>query len=227
MNEENETLNKAKLAMKIAEVGNKMRSIKKDGFNANSSYNYISYEEINAHVSKAMFDAKLCIVPNIQDHKKEKINTNNNKVVTTYFLDVKFEIIDAETGYSIDIDWISEGSDYHDKALSKALTEASKRFYAKLFNITSGEIDGDRDTITINEEQFKSEEERQKDSFKSRVENFLNRDPLKIQAMKNTLKKLNVSKISETNELDFFKYIFKEVEKLEEEELESIQKDQK
>jgi len=147
MSENNEMILRAKLAMKLATVSNKMVNMAKDGQNTMQKFNYISYENINAHLSKYMFDVKMMIIPEIIKLEKTTSQSKKGQTIITVLIEMSFDIIDAETGYMITKKFQGESSDYNDKAVPKASTEVQKRFYAKLFNITSGEIDGDKETV--------------------------------------------------------------------------------
>lgn len=203
-----ENINKAKLAMKIAVISAKMVGITKDGLNTKQQFKYIGYEQINALLSQYMLEQKIVIYPEITEAKKEiyeyKDNFGNNKRITTIHLSGNFEIIDAETGYAEVKRFEAEASDYNDKAFPKATTEFQKRFYAKLFNITSGEIDPDKDTVTIEKSK---EGKRKAPAFKPKQQNPFRQEVLtladteeKRNIVKELLDKLNYKKLEELKE---------------------------
>jgi len=182
MSKSSENINKAKLAMKLAEISALMVGIQKDGKNQQQKFAYIGYEQINALLSKYMLDKKVVIIPEITESQRSvyeyQDKYNNAKRINTVSLKATFEIIDCETGYTIIKSWEGEASDYNDKAFSKASTEIQKRFYAKLFNITSGEADADEETIEIKNNR-NSNNNYQNNNYRTSGENPIVQKPVR------------------------------------------------
>jgi hypothetical protein len=60
---------------------------------------------------------------------------------------MEFKMVDTDTGYSEIVHWQGADQDTGGKSFGQAVTECCKRFYFKLFNVSSlGEVDPDSKT---------------------------------------------------------------------------------
>ena len=147
----------AKLGEKISNMCKSIGGLNEDGNNTFSKYKYISSNNLLGEMRSKLAINKLAIIPEIESFEEEKFIQKNAKgsdkhwVRTTVF--IYFEIIDTETGFSKKIKWVGIDQDTGGKALGQAITECTKRFYFKLFQVSSKEEkDIDHKTDFIPEE---------------------------------------------------------------------------
>jgi hypothetical protein len=169
-NEENKELkNKAELGKKITKMSKTIGSLKEDDENKFNNYSYISSNQMAQNIRDNLSEIGLAIIPNIINSKEEKFE-NGNKITIRSKVEIEFEIIDTETGYSIKTKGLGADQSTDGKSLAKAITEATKRFYFKLFNISSKEdIDGDSTTNEI-ETNKKNETRNETKNKNSKIE---------------------------------------------------------
>lgn len=137
-----DTTNNATLFQRIASVMTAVRSLPKDGFNKQGNYNYVSSETALEHIGRAMADNGLVVVPILVGYSSE---TQEKRTRTVCEFDM--HICDAD-GNAFAARWMGEGIDYGspDKALNKAMTNATKYFLMKLFVVGAGGEDPDSET---------------------------------------------------------------------------------
>jgi hypothetical protein len=154
----NDAENLAKLCLKIEEISKEIGALKEDEKNVHSNYSYISYQQMDAKLRTMLSEKKLSIIPQIvKQHdeistfidKDSKGNEKQRQIIRTT-VEGDFKIVDLETGYNIVRHWIGVDQDYGGKSGGQAITEFCKRFYFKLFKISSKEdIDPDSKTIEV------------------------------------------------------------------------------
>ncbi|NBI30922.1 hypothetical protein ERL59_18385, partial [Chengkuizengella sp. YPA3-1-1] len=102
-------------------------------------YKAITEEKVTSRVRQELIENKLIVFPIEQIHKREG---------TLSTVDVKYKIVDAETGeYEILVS-SGTGSDTQDKGVGKAMTYAFKYLFLRSFAIPTGE---DPDKISSEE----------------------------------------------------------------------------
>lgn len=136
------TVNNGKLFARIAQVMGKVRSLPKDGHNKQSNYNYVSNDTALEAIGKAMAEFGVIVIPSI--HSYETV-TDGKMTRCKIEVDMHIGCADGDTFTSR---WISEGIDYGnpDKALTKAITYATKTFLIKLFVVGAGGEDPDSES---------------------------------------------------------------------------------
>jgi hypothetical protein len=71
---------------------------------------------------------------------------------------MSFKIIDLETGYFEEVNFVGAEQDSGGKSLQQAITQCTKYFYFKLFKISSkDEVDGDTQTVTASQSAPKAQ----------------------------------------------------------------------
>ena len=141
------------LCQKINDIAKKIGSLKPEGENKHSHYNYITYKQMDKAVRE--HGDKICILPECVDHVEENFTTNEGKVVIRTIVIMEFLIVDNETGFSIVRRWRGGDQDYGGKSFGQALTEAYKRFYFKLFKISDDDSEPDNKTVEIHKGEQK------------------------------------------------------------------------
>ncbi|NGP60094.1 ERF family protein [Paenibacillus thiaminolyticus] len=114
-----------------------------------TKYNAISEEKVTSAVREALIEQGLVIFPFEQQHKKEGNLTT---------VDVKYKIVDTETGEHEVIVSSGTGADTQDKGVGKAMTYAYKYLLLRTFAIPTGE---DPDKISSAELDARQQQKRQ------------------------------------------------------------------
>lgn len=144
---------------KLHSIQKDIGTMKKDGFNDHSKYNYLSETQVTA-LMKDLFD-KHGVIFGYSSKITSKERTPSEKQVTVD-VEVSYSFIDTETGEMLHGTAVGQGSDQTDKGVYKAITGAIKYIYMKTFNIPTGD-DPERDTpkkidgkshLTTNDEVF-------------------------------------------------------------------------
>lgn len=142
-NTENEVNKQAKLAQKIAQAQKNIREVEKKARNEFHKYNYASADAIIQEARKALQDTGVVVIQNNWHYKEQ-----GGDVEKMYVLEVKFAVIDTETGYTEDF-YVpvpfapTPGRQGLDKAMFAALTESIAYFLRGLLlipRIGEGEI---------------------------------------------------------------------------------------
>lgn len=120
------------LYQKIHEVMKDIEYLKKDDQVKFGQTNYkaISEEKVTMSVRQSLVKHGLIVVPIEQQHSKD----GNLSTV-----DVKYQIIDIDSGESIVAVSSGTGADTQDKGVGKAMTYAYKYLFLRLFAIPTGE----------------------------------------------------------------------------------------
>ena len=139
---------------KINKITEMIGVTKADGYNTNSKYNYISYEQMEAKLRHLLPAIGLTITPEVIEMterstefiKKDKWGEKTQQVIRS-IVKMKFYITDTETGDTIERLWFGADQDYGGKSCGQAITEGVKRFQFKLFHVST-KTDKDPDSKT-------------------------------------------------------------------------------
>ncbi|MNR93683.1 ERF superfamily protein [compost metagenome] len=156
-------MSKAQLYQKISQVMQDVDYLQKDDrveF-GNTKYRAISEEKVTSTVRESLIRNKLVILPIEQFHSRE----GNLSTV-----DVKYKIVDTETGeYEILVS-SGTGADTQDKGVGKAMTYAYKYLLLRTFAIPTGE-DPDKTSsaeLDANQKQKEDQSKKPPTSLKSK-----------------------------------------------------------
>ena len=158
-------MDKIGLYDKISKVMKDVEYLAKDGridF-GKTRYKVITEEKVTSTVRESLIKNKLIIIPVEQSHKIEIMESDarNKPMLTT--VDVKYKIIDTETGQSEIIVSSGTGVDTQDKGVGKAMTYAYKYMMLRTFAIPTGD-----DPAKISSEELDAKQEkRTKTSYQS------------------------------------------------------------
>lgn len=113
----------------------------------NTNYKAISEEKVTMSVREELIKNKLIVFPIEQHHSRE----GNLSTV-----DVKYKIVDVETGESEVIVSSGTGSDTQDKGVGKAMTYAFKYLFLRTFAIPTGEDPDKVSSAELDDKEKKS-----------------------------------------------------------------------
>ena len=147
-----ETKNIAVLAAKIAEIYSEVGALSKDGYNAFSRYNFISYEQMYATLRPLM--AKHGIICLYSSDSVEERDTDDKKIRT--IVKGRLIFVCAETGATLEVGTVGGDIDNMGKSTGKAITEAHKRALGKCFLVSSKD-DVDPDSISTQDSDHKTQ----------------------------------------------------------------------
>jgi len=143
------------LGKKILDVMSAIGTMEKDGKNTKSNYDYISSENMLAKLKKILPEHNLAIIPSATDFKEEYFTTQKGQNVQRSIVKMNFLLMDTDTGFTLEVPWVGADQDYGGKSCGQALTEACKRFYFKLFFVSSLEDkDPDSETVEFKQEKY-------------------------------------------------------------------------
>lgn len=131
---------RAKLAAKLAAVTRAIGALPHDGEAATGSggtYQFTSYRLLNAHLRTLLPEHRLEVIPSVESVRDEYLDGGEGK--RKFFrslVTMKFLIVDTETGYAEERVFVGACNDTGDKSVGKAITEATKRFFFKLFHVS-------------------------------------------------------------------------------------------
>lgn len=128
---------RAKLAKRLATITDKIGAMGKDGENKEFKYFFISYEQMNAHLRTLLPDNGVEIIPEVESVDEKYLDGKEGKKFFRSVVTMKFLIIDTVTGFEIERRFVGGSNDSGDKAIGKAITETTKRFFFKLFHVSS------------------------------------------------------------------------------------------
>jgi hypothetical protein len=137
----------------------------------NTKYKAISEEKVTSTVRESLLKNKLIIIPIEQEHHKEGNLTTVN---------VKYKIVDIESGeYEIAMS-SGTGADTQDKGVGKAMTYAYKYLLLRTFAIPTGE---DPDKVSSAELDAKQTNANLASEPQMKKINFLIKDVAKVRNM--------------------------------------------
>lgn len=114
-----------------------------------TNYKAISEEKVTSTVRAALVENGLIVFPIEQEHKKE----GNLSTV-----DVKYKLVDTETGEYEIIVSSGTGADTQDKGVGKAMTYAFKYLFLRTFAIPTGEDPDKVSSAELDEKERKAKE---------------------------------------------------------------------
>jgi len=147
-----------KLAMKIYNIMSQTKALQKGtivGKGTKGEYKAVGEAEVLNELKPLLLKEKLIVLP-IDGDIEEKVDSviqyskDATRIITQ--LKVKFLIIDAETGESVEIVGFGNGADTQDKGSGKAFTYAYKTALSKSFMLFSGEDTDNHHSDSISEE---------------------------------------------------------------------------
>lgn len=130
---------KALLAAKISKMLKSFGAIHEDGRNKFSNYGYISSNKMVGLMRENLENFGLAIFPEVVGYDERQTTDGKGKGWIRTVTKMLFEIVDTETGYSMTKKFIGADQDTGGKSFGQAVTETTKRFYFKLFQVSSND----------------------------------------------------------------------------------------
>lgn len=121
---------RAALVRKMVSIFGSIGPVEKKGRNDHFKYRFVREEDLVARIRPLMVDAGVFMLAKVTSEKKEG-------TLTTVEMD--FDLIDSETGYTLTGHGVGYGSDSGDKGASKAQTSCVKSWLMKTFMVSSGD----------------------------------------------------------------------------------------
>ncbi|MEE4577820.1 ERF family protein [Paenibacillus polymyxa] len=148
------------LVVKLSEVMEAVKYIKKNGYNKFNKYSYATEADVNEKVREELAARKVILIPNMKSHvvREHQTRSGNTEYIVT--AEVEFTFHDGESGEKISFSVFGEGQDTGDKATYKALTGAQKYALMKSFMIPTGD-DPEGDSGVDERNQTSSSEPKQ------------------------------------------------------------------
>lgn len=130
---------RSSLHAKLAEVGQAVTHVEKDGKNSFHKYDYASATAVLAAIRKPLFERGVTVTPSVERVDDREYTTAGGKASVVTTVTVKFTFVDSETGEREEHVWAGRGDDNADKGLSKAYTSAVKTFILEAFLLPTGD----------------------------------------------------------------------------------------
>ena len=144
----------AKLGEKISNMCMSIGEVEQDGKNKDQGYGFISSDNLLSHIRANLSPNQLAIFPNLDSVEENSKVTDKKGGGKNYWtkttVTMTFEVVDTETGYVKTFTWTGYDQDTGGKSMGQAITECTKRFYFKLFQVSSKE---DKDIDSKTDEQ--------------------------------------------------------------------------
>lgn len=121
---------RALLARKLARIMGEVRHIPKNGWNDHFKYAFATEADVSAALQQRFAEERLAVLPEI-------ISTRRDGKLT--FIDMRFTILDGDTGEGVLLQWSGNGEDNGDKALWKAITGGVKYWLLKTMLVPTGD----------------------------------------------------------------------------------------
>jgi len=127
------------LAAKLVQVMGSVATVPKRGHNTFHNYDYAMEADVSEAVRRAMVEARVVMIPSLLDIREREMTTRQQKteIVTTVIM--RYLIIDADTGATLEFHMPGSGQDPGDKGLAKAITAATKYAQLKAFQLSTGD----------------------------------------------------------------------------------------
>jgi len=133
-----------RLAGKIAKMMGEVAGVQKRGWNSHHKYNYVLSTDVYEATRDLMARHGVILVqrPMLDHVERTEKNTKNG---STVHIKMAWEFcwMDADTGESIIVPWVSEAEDGQDKGANKAATAARKYFLVTQLQIPVDQEDAD------------------------------------------------------------------------------------
>ncbi len=131
---------RGKLARKLASIYDETSWIAKDKTNQQQGYKYASADSMFSDIRHAAAKVGVFLMPLFGEPKIDRIpNTAKGRVDTQVVQAVTIMVIDADTGFAMEVPGYGEAYDTGDKAISKGKTAALKYTVRSLFMIPTGD----------------------------------------------------------------------------------------
>lgn len=134
---------RAMLARKMLAIMSDCQYIAKDKKNEFFRYTYASEAAIKAHIQPLLVKHGVLFTASVVDYKQEEIrsidNTGREKVQFLGTVNMSYEFIDAETGYSLFGHFAGCGVDGSDKQIYKAITGCIKYILSSTLLFATGD----------------------------------------------------------------------------------------
>lgn len=123
---------------KIASIMGDLDRIPKSGYNKQFDYKFVTESDVVGAVRPLMAKNKLVMIPSIRRYSvKDHKGRNSTMYIGT--IEIKWTIIDGESGESVSFSMIGKGVDNMEKDIYKAITGNKKYALITLFMIDSGD----------------------------------------------------------------------------------------
>ena len=139
--------NDAKLGAKIERLSIAIGALAKDGNNSFSNYKYISNEQMVTALRHKCLEYGISIIPSFDGYEEKEFMSDKGKLTIRTIVTMFYKIIDLETGHFEISKFVGAEQDTGGKSMQQAITQCTKYFYFKLFNVSSQE-DKDADAVT-------------------------------------------------------------------------------
>ena len=140
-----------RLAGKLARMMGEVAGVQKRGWNPHHKYNYVLSTDVYEATRDLMARHGVILVqrPMLESVERTEKNTRNG---STVHIKMAWEFcwMDADTGESIIVPWVSEAEDGQDKGANKAATAARKYFLVTQLQIPVDQDDADAGPTTGN-----------------------------------------------------------------------------
>lgn len=130
-----------KFAAKWANAVLAISTVGKSGHNSHHHYDYARESDVLVAARRALAENKIALLPTLLDHVRDGQNTR---------VQIQFDLIDCETGYTRSQVWWAEGNDTQDKGINKAITAGLKYFLLRALMIPTGVEADDPDSGDAN-----------------------------------------------------------------------------
>jgi hypothetical protein len=163
--ENNDLVLKAKWASKISKLQESIGTLEPDGKNDYSGWKFISINSVKFHLSDKLPEFGLICIPQVLSESEQVIGKTIRTVV-----DMSFEIMDTETGFSRVFNYRGADSDSAGKSHAQAQSDTVKRFWFNLLSISERNEDPDRKNCTVTGGELKKEAKKNEETLlKDRV----------------------------------------------------------
>ena len=135
---------------KLADVMQDVGSVGKNGYNQQQGFAFRSVDDTVLAVHEAMIKHRVLILPevvNVEQAQREGISKAGHPQITTNVRVTVAYTFAAEDGSMVTTSAVGEGSDFGDKATSKAMSMALKYALFQTFLIPTGDADPDSETV--------------------------------------------------------------------------------
>lgn len=187
----------AKLGAKIENLSIAIGALAKDGTNRFSDYKYISNEQMVTALRHKCLEHGISIIPSFDSYEEKEFTSDKGKLTFRTIVTMFYKIIDLETGHFEISKFVGAEQDNGGKSMQQAITQCTKYFYFKLFNVTSSE-DKDADAHTNEIEPPKPKEEKPKETPVLSAEQFKLAMESDAKGIKATLDLLDAKKMKAT-----------------------------
>ena len=129
----------AKIAKKLVSVMNDCSYVAKNGVNSFHKYKYATAEDVMTKVNEAMtkYNLATMVRPTLISFDEVTNLKGNKEHLAT--ISVQIEVVDSESGESVNLYGLGSGQDAGDKAVMKAQTAAIKYAYMMSLCIATGD----------------------------------------------------------------------------------------